>query len=222
MPMTKHTFRSPSRVILAAAGFIALASLGGCSASPWESTYNGVHLQGGGLEATHVLVRDVPWDHYEKTQSELEAMRSASDVHKDEWTAEKKEEFKAKLLKGLQVSEDPKSVEILGSSMFKSTDPIRPDNGELAKFASKIGATRVVWSNRGLGKRNVVVREPIWTYTTGSDFFRDQPDGRRRSSTYTEATTTWVPVVIEVNETAWVAYFLRVSGDGGAAASGAR
>lgn len=222
MIMTQHTIRSASRVFLAAAGLLALTALGGCSSSPWESTYNGVRLQGGGLEANHVLVRDVPWGHYEKTQEELEAMRSATDVHKDEWTAEKKEEYKSKLLKGLQVSEDSKSVEILGSSMFKSTDAIRPDSGELAKFASKIGATRVVWSNRGLGKRNVVVQEPVWTYTTGSDFFRDQPDGRRRSSTYTEATTTWVPVVIEVNETAWVAYFLRVSGDVSVASSGAR
>jgi hypothetical protein len=198
---------------------LACAALGGCAASPWESSYSGIALSGGGLGRDRIVVRDVPWDHYETTQAKLEAMRSASDVHKDEWPAEKKVEYKGTLLKGLQVSEDPSNVEILGSSMFKSTDPIRPESGDLAKFASKIGATRVVWASRGLGKRSIVVREPIWTYTTGSDFFRDQPDGRRRSSTYTEATTTWVPVVIEADQTAWVAYYLRISSDVNAAAS---
>jgi hypothetical protein len=219
MVMTRHTCRTASRAFLAAFGLFALASIGGCTTSPWESTYNGLKLEGGGLAADRVVVRDVPWERYETTQTELETMRAASTVHKDEWPAEKKAEYKTKLMQGLQVSENPSTVEILGSSMFKSTDALRPNNGELAKFASKIGATRVVWASRGLGKRSIVVREPVWTYTTGSDFFRDQPDGRRRSSTYTEATTTWVPVVIETDETAWIAYFLRIPGDVNTAAS---
>jgi hypothetical protein len=212
MTMMRHHPRRLSCLIASALGLLSLA-IGGCSASPWESSYNGMSVGGDSLSKERVLVRDVPWDRYEKAQAELESMRSASNVHKDEWPAEKKAAYKALLLSGLQVSESPAGVEILGSSMFKSTDPVRPDDGELAKFAAKIGATRVVWASRGLGKRNIVVREPIWTYTTGSDYFRDQPDGRRRSSTYTEATTTWVPVVIEADQTAWVAYFLRVQNE---------
>lgn len=223
MIMKCHQTSSSFRSVLTACALIACASFGACSTSPWESTYNGVALSGGGLAKDRIVIRDVPWAHYETSQAKLEAMRAESDVHKDEWPAEKKAEYKALLLKGLQVSEDPASVDILGSSVFTSTSNIRPDSGELAKFASKVGATRVVWASRGLGKHSVIVREPIWTYTTGSDFFRDQPDGRRRSSTYTEATTTWVPVVIEEEQSAWVAYYLRVSGDvSKAAAAGVR
>ena len=212
MIMKRHQLRRSSWLLASGLALVSL-SLGGCSTSPWESSYNGMSLGTTPLSIERIIVRDVPWDRYEKAQAELESMRSASNVHKDEWPAEKKAEYKSLLLSGLQVSEPPSGVEILGSSMFKSTEPVRPDGGELAEFAAKIGATRVVWASRGLGKRNIVVREPIWTYTTGSDYFRDQPDGRRRSSTYTEATTTWVPVVIEADQTAWVAYFLRVKNE---------
>lgn len=208
MPMTRA-----AASFLAAATVAALAALGGCSSSPWENSYNGSMLTNASLSKSRVVVRDVPWDRFESTQTSLETMRSSSKVHKDEWPAERQAEYKKQLLEGLQVSEDPASVEVLGSSMFKSTSPVRPNDGELAEFAAKIGATRVIWSSRGIGKRSIVVREPVWSYTNGSDYFREDVDGRRRASTYTESTTTWVPVVIEADETAWVAYFLRIPGD---------
>lgn len=207
MTMMRTTLR---RSPLALSLMLGLAALGGCATSPWEESYSGVTLTVAKPDAAQVVVRDVPWDRYESAQATLETMRTKSDVHKDEWSAEKKTEYKSTLLKGLQVSEDPAGVDVLGSSMFKSTEPVRPDSGELAAFASKIGANRVVWASRGLGKRNIVVREPVWSYTNGSDFYREQPDGRHRSSTYTESVTTWVPVVVDVDETAWVAYFLRI------------
>jgi hypothetical protein len=215
MVMNRHTHRrtSVSTLVSLVAVLGVSGMFGGCAASPWESSYNGVSLKGASLESTRVIVRDVPWERYESTQAKLESMRAQSDVHKDDWSEAKKNEYKALLLQGLQVQGDPAGVEILGSSMFRSTTPVRPNSGELSEFAASIGATRVVWASRGLGKRNVVVREPVWSYSTGSDLFRDQDDGSRRSSTYTESTTTWVPVVIEEDETAWVAYFLRMPGD---------
>lgn len=213
--MTRHTTRRlPVPTLVSVVATLGLAGvLGGCAASPWESSYNGIALKGASLDSGRVIVRDVPWERYESTQAKLEAMRSQSDVHKDDWSEAKKNEYKALLLQGLQVQGDPAGVEILGSSLFKSTDTVRPNGGELAEFAASIGATRVVWASRGLGKRNVVVREPVWSYSTGSDLFRDQTDGSRRSSTYTESTTTWVPVVIEAEQTAWIAYYLRMPGD---------
>lgn len=213
--MNRHTHRrtSVSTLVSLVAVLGVSGMFGGCAASPWESSYNGVSLKGASLESTRVIVRDVPWERYESTQAKLESMRAQSDVHKDDWSEAKKNEYKALLLQGLQVQGDPAGVEILGSSMFRSTTPVRPNSGELSEFAASIGATRVVWASRGLGKRNVVVREPVWSYSTGSDLFRDQTDGSRRSSTYTESTTTWVPVVIEEDETAWVAYFIRMPGD---------
>lgn len=213
--MNRHTHRRASVSTLASlVATLGLAGMfGGCAASPWESSYNGIALKGASLDSTRVIVRDVPWERYETTQAKLESMRAESDIHKDEWPEAKRNEYKALLLHGLQVSGDPAGVEILGSSLFKSTEPVRPNGGELAEFAASIGATRVVWASRGLGKHNVVVREPVWSYSTGSDLFRDQTDGSRRSSTYTESTTTWVPVVIEAEQTAWVAYFLRMPGD---------
>lgn len=208
MTMTRH-----NSTLFATFTVCVLLAVPGCSSSPWENSYNGAMLDGSSVNKDRIVVRDVPWVHFEQTQTDLENMRSATDIHKDEWPTDRQIEYKAKLLKGLQVSEAPAGIEVLGNSMFKSTSPVRPNDGELAKFAAKIGATRVVWTSRGLGKRSIVVREPVWSYASGSDFFRDEPDGRRRASTYTESTTTWVPVVIEADETAWVAYFLRIPGD---------
>ncbi len=187
-----------------------LAFLPGCqSTSPWEKNYDGVRL-GPTAQPADVTVREVPWERLANTRAELEQSIVKSDIHPDEWTAPQREQFKATLLRGLQVSEPAANVEILGRSDFKSTEHVKPNGGDLVGWAARIGANRVIWTRRGLGKVTTVTREPVWTYTSGADYFRDDVDGRRRTVTYSESTTTWVPVVIQADETAWVAYFLRV------------
>lgn len=153
-------------------------------------------------------LREAAWDRLQATLAELQAERSASDVHPDEWPAERKAEANARLLRGLQVSADPAGVDVLGRSAFHTTRPTRPDDGELERFARKIGATMVVWSGTYLGRVLTTEREPVTEYSTATRHYRDKK-GKWRSETYTVNSTIWVPVTVEADEHAWVAYFLR-------------
>lgn len=202
--------------LLLVPGVMALAGvLAGCAASPWETAYEGVRPEraAGPSAAARdaVLVRTVPWERLDEARRNIESRIIASDTHPDEWPAEKRAELKAILLRGLQVSEPPESIEILGRSEFSSTDEIRPGDGSLAAFAAALGATRVVWSSRYLGKADKIVSEPVWTHSTGTDYDRRTSAGRRRGSTfsYSDTSTAWVPVVVRADQTAWTAYFLR-------------
>ncbi len=198
----------------AAAGLGLLAGvLSGCTPSPWQQNYKG-SIEGPSTPGSRVVVRTVPW---ERLQSALDEMRSevaASDVHPDEWDAAKKLEHKARLLRGLQVSGAPDAVHVLGMSEFRTTHSVRPETDEgaqqLADTARKVGADMVVWSSRSLGKTDVVTDHPVSSWSTGSDYYRDPNDAnRRRSTSYTEHTTTWIPVRVTRDEYGFVAYFLR-------------
>lgn len=190
---------------------LMLLTLGGCEANRWESAYQGraapVVMQDHDSAAAAVRVRYVPWERIAATQQRLEAEVAASDVHPDDWGTEKREAAKAELLKGLQVSESAASVDVLGRSEFRTTDTVRVEGGELAAFAAKIGASRVVYSSTLLGKADRIVYEPVTTWTQGSDWYRNSR--RRGNAGYSEHSTSWVPVRVQADETAWVAYFLR-------------
>ena len=114
---------------------------------------------------------------------------------------------RAKLLRGLQVTEDPATVQILGRSEFQTTDPVRPDDGSLAAFARKIGATTVVWTSKYRGRRDTVVDEPVTEWRTGTI-----TTARGRHTTFTESSTVWYPVLMKEDEYAFVAFFLRQKG----------
>lgn len=194
--------------LLIASFLLAGQTLMGCESS-WERTYRLSEVAPARPAGSTVVLREVPWERLQGTLGDLHARRVSSDVHPDEWTAEQKQEAKATLLRGLQVSGDPSEVTILGRSEFRTTLPTRPDDGELESFARKMGATMVVWSSTYLGKVRTTVQEPVTSYSTGSDYGRGR-DGRRRSSTYTENSTIWVPVSVDADEHAWAAYLLRV------------
>ncbi len=186
-----------------------------CGSSHWQSTYDGVIADRDEILAPNdVVVRDVPWERLEVVLGELRAEIAASDLHPDEWAPSKKAVAKAKLLTGLQVSEPPDDVEVLGRSEFRTTDSIRPGDGQLAEFAASIGANRVIWSNRHLGKADRIEHEPVSTTSWGTGWFRT-PDDRRRIGHYQEQSTTWVPLRVKAEEYGWLAFFLRITQPGG-------
>ncbi len=200
-----------SRVLGALAPMILLPCLmvGGCaSPSPWESSYIGARPEAPLRDAPLPAVRDVSWERLASTRDELEKEVAASDSHPDQWSEDRREASRATLLKGLQVTEDPSRIQVLGRSEFSSTNNIRPDDGTLAAFGASIGASRVIWSSHFLGKADKVVSEPVTTYVTGYDWVRDRK-GRHRYEPTSYHTTTWVPVTVRANDYHWVAYFLR-------------
>lgn len=192
----------------------ALALLGGCAASPWRESFAPAAMAPPLPKGAPVQLREVPWDRIMDARRELEAEAAASDVHPDEWPPERRAAAKERLLRALQVSEPPGAVDVVGRSEFSSAAALRPETpqgaGELSRVAREVGATRVVWSRRLLGKADVIVQEPITTFSHGTDFFRDRDRRGRSSGFYSEQSTAWVPIVVRADEWAYVAYFLRI------------
>lgn len=204
-PPLARVARSACALVL---GGSALA-LGGCGGSAWESSYESAVVAPPLDERAPVIVREVPWQRVDATLAELEAQRAASDVHVDEWTSEQKDAAKERLLRGLQVSADPASVTVLGRCVFRTTAALRASDDELVRFARRVGATMVVWSRTYVGKAEVIEQAPVTEWRTGTERYRDER-GRRRTDTFTNDATIWVPVAVQRDEHAWVAYFLRV------------
>ncbi|HMN96753.1 MAG TPA: hypothetical protein PKC43_05400 [Phycisphaerales bacterium] len=195
-----------SGALLSLAAAVAGASSGGCT-TVWERNFDGAAMPPP-ISAADVRVREVPWERIDAALAELRQRLIASDVPYDEWTPEQKAAAKVTLLRGLQVTQDPARVDVLGSSQFRSTDPLRPQDGELASFAGRIGANLVVWSSRFVGKGDRVVTEPVTTFGSVG-YPRWDPISGDRWQAWGGTATTWVPVVVLADEYAWSAFFLR-------------
>lgn len=185
---------------------LLLTLLTGCSTSHWEQEFVATAPIQPLPKEADVHIREVDWDRLQRGLDDLRREAAESDVPQSEWTADQHEHAKALLLRTLQVTADPAHVDLIGRSEFRSTDHLRPDrDGQLAVLARKVGATEVVWSRRHLGKTDTIIEEPVTTYSTVHEW-----GGRRhRGQSYTESSTTWVPVVVSADEFAYVAYFLR-------------
>lgn len=190
------------------AGWILLGLLGlvlgGC-ASPWASNYRPEHQARylPEVERDKVTVRKVSWSRVGPVLGELEGIVAESDTHPDDWDQEKVDKVHAKLFTGLQISEDPSSLVLLGRSWFSTTDTIRPDDGSLARFARGIGADYAIWTSTSLGEVERIVTRPVTTHT------REFRNGRRGGRTRTGSATSYVPVVVRAEETGYIAFFIR-------------
>lgn len=189
-----------------AAVLIAFSSA--CESSSWQRHLSrGPDAAAALPETDAVRIRQVPWERIEDTLRTIRAEVAASDVHPDEWPEERRQAQKATLLRGLQISEPPESVLVVGSSEFRTTS--NPgDEESLRRVARSLGADTVVWSSRLLGKADKVIQEPVSGWTTGTVWSRDA-DGKLRPRSQNEHTTAWVPVVVRADETGYVAFFLR-------------
>lgn len=186
----------------------ALLGLCGCETSKWrQNLVVGPDTNTSLAAEAGVRVREVPWERVDATLKQLHADLAASDRHFDEWPTQQKQAHKAKLLQGLQISEPAESVRVLGQSEFKSTDNTASDPVELVKLARELGADTVVRSSKYVGKADKIVQEPVTTYSTGTVWWRD--GDHRRPDSFSEQQTTWVPVRIQADETAYIAFFLR-------------
>ncbi|GAB4385652.1 MAG: hypothetical protein Kow0022_12400 [Phycisphaerales bacterium] len=189
---------------------IGLLSLGGC-ASIWERNFESrLDVDVAPLSGqTPVYVREVPWSRVEQALAELSRMLENSDEPYEQWSPEKKREADAKLLKALQVTDPPEKVQIIGRSSFKTTERVRPDTGQLKAFARKIGADTAIWASRYVGKSERVETHPVYSSGYRHVQYYDRSADRYRTRDEYDDWTTYVPVVVEADETAWVVYYLR-------------
>ncbi len=182
--------------------------LGGC-ASLWERSFE-PRTRAALLDSpSTVTVREVSWDRLERALLELSQEQARRDIAWDEWSETEKQQADAKLLRALQISEPVEDMEVLGRSSFKTTDRIRPGDGSLERFARKIGADYAIWSRRYLGKTDRVVREPVQESGYRQIRYYDRKSKRYRTRYDYEYWTTYVPMVVKADESAWVVYYLR-------------
>jgi hypothetical protein len=181
-----------------------LVVLQGCSTSPWEREFVGVQPAAPVDTSGSVSVREVPWERLQKGLEDLHQQAVSSDVPESEWPEDRRAAAKAHLLRTLQVSQDPAQVTVVGRSEFRTTRALRPQrDGDLVDLARKAGANEVVWSRRHLGTADTIIQEPVTTFSSGHGW------SRRSRGSFSETSTTWVPVVVAADEFAYVAYFLR-------------
>jgi hypothetical protein len=214
-------------------GWLLLAGLSGCangSSSIWESSYlpstdgpretqplRSARNSAGNVVLDLIALREVPADRIDQVMADLDRAVSQSDVPRQQWTPEQKAEAHAKLLRGLQVVEDPSSVEVLGVSRFKSTETLRPereDARDIRELAAKLGAHEAVWSRRYLGKADKIVERPVTSIGAGPGWWGHRWDDRWGSghgghSDWGASTTSWVPVRVEADEVMYTVFFLR-------------
>lgn len=191
---------------------LALAApvLCACERSLWEERLTLVDAAPAARVAPEdVRVRDVPWERVEPVLAELRGEVARSDAPVEEWPVERRAEAEQKLLRALQVTAQSGATRIVASSEFRTTAFSRPDARELRALAGRIGATLVVWSSLPLGKADRVDYVPVTTWTSGNIWARRDRHGNVRSEPYNESSTTWAPVVIEADESAFLAFFLR-------------
>lgn len=195
-----------------------LASLlAGCSGpSVWQQGY--VRDERAAVaplpDSAPVRVREVPWERMGGTLRDLEQRVAASDRPPAEWSPQQQLDAKATLLRGLQVTADPASVEVVGRSEFRTTDTVVPlgaDRASLERFARSIGATDAVFAARSLGRADKIVDRPVTSTGYVSVWGSSRRDRDRWwDDSYSHSSTTWVPVKVTAEETGFVVFFLRV------------
>lgn len=201
------------RASAAIAGVAMLGAIGACTTGgAWANHYQPEVLgrvEGTGpvLRAQDVEVREVAWDRMEAALN-VERRAGLGDVHPRDWSDQTRAPERAALLRELQVP-DPTAATILGRATFTSTEVATKK--DLIERARKVGANRVVVSTRPLGQREVIRDEPVTTTSTGTRWStRRDRDGRYRHESYSESSTTYVPIVIDADLIQYAAYFLRV------------
>ncbi|MBL8764674.1 MAG: hypothetical protein JNM07_10440 [Phycisphaerae bacterium] len=191
-------------VLLLAPGIVP-----GCSPSLWESEFksNGAPAPPLARDAA-VRLREVPWERLQGALGELRAQVASSDVHPDDWSPAQRADAHARLLRGLQITSDPAAVQVLGRSEFRTTSRVRPSDPQLEQFARRVGATTVIWTSTYTGKADSIEQEPVNEWRTGTITDRLNRE-RRADAFYSDNATIWIPVVVQKDEYAWMAYFLR-------------
>ncbi len=183
-------------------------ALAGCS-NVWQESYQPFVGVPELDSQSRVTVREIPWRRMESALREQEEMLAQSDVHWEEWSDEQRREANGKLLKALQISDDPERVTLVGVSSFRTTDRVTPWDGSLAEFARQQGAHYAVWADRYLGKAETIVTRTVWSDSNDYITYEDATGEDRRASRR-RSTSTDVPLVVEKDETGYTAFFLRV------------
>ncbi len=201
--------RAISALVLAMAALLLPA----CT-SIWQDAYRPSPLAAGAAALRYpgehpVIVREAPWERVESALHELEEQEAASDTHVSEWSVEQRQAATTRLLIALQLHDSPENTVLLGHSSFATTDVVRPEDGTLEAMARRMGADYAIWTSRYLGQGTRVVDRPVPIHRSGWGHFYDREDHVWRHRYYSDFDTAWVPIVVEADRFAFIAFFVR-------------
>jgi hypothetical protein len=187
--------------------------VGGC-ASPWEANFdpNSDAVSAKFPASSSVEVRTIPFERYERyvqaeRQRRITSTTAPQDLSEQERLAEK-----GRLLETLQLKDRADEIDVLGWSEFTYDEPLKPNDPKLVDFAKKIGADYVVIASTYTGQVTRTEDRAITTYSQGfTTFRRGRGAGRRGAfpSSYSDQTTTWVPVQVTRDQYFYEAVYLR-------------
>lgn len=186
--------------------FVVPCILGACTSSPWSQTVeapfaHSAEMLDAPVPATDVHVQHIPWQRMDTALHVFDDAIAASDVHATQWTYQEQLDLGGSLRTMLQLPDDM-TLAPIAVTRFTSTRQLSGGN-TLAAAASQVGADIAVWSRVDAGEADIIVREPITEYTTGSVKIEGTWE------TYTETSTAWVPVPSRVRQWKYAAMFLR-------------
>ena len=191
--------------------FVAGISCAGC-ASPWEKNFEpNPDLSGPKLPpTTSVESRTIPFERYQHYVEDERRRRIQSSTAPQDLSAEDRLADKNRLLETLQLKERGDEIEVLGWSEFNTDEKLSPNDPKLRKFAEKIGADIVVIASTYAGQVTRVEDRPVTTYSHGFTTFA-HAHGRRGAvgGTYSDQTTSRVPVQVTEDQFFYEAIFLR-------------
>jgi hypothetical protein len=182
----------------------------GC-ANPWAANFQpNPAYRGRGFPPTEsVQVRTIDYERFRRYAERERELSIQSTTAPEDLSADEQLASRKRLLEALQIPDPGDHVMVLGWSEFSTTDKLDPYSKPLRDFAHKIGADYVVVTSAYLGPVTTVVREPVTTYTHGYTTVAPDRRGRPRSLSYSDTSTTWVPVSVTEDAYYYRAFFLR-------------
>lgn len=202
------TIRSPASAL---AMILLGSSLLGC-ASPWASNYHANPAWRGQAFAPTdaVQVRTVEYERVRQYAEREREMRIQSTTAPEDLSPDQQLAARRRLLEALQLPLPAEQAIVLGWSEFASTEPLDPNDRKLTEFARERGADYVVVTQAYQGPVTSIVREPVTTYSHGyTTIGPGRRGGRFRNVSYSDTSTTWVPVQITEDSYYNQAFFIR-------------
>jgi nucleotide-binding universal stress UspA family protein len=184
--------------------------LTGC-ANPWQSNYraNPMYRDVRFSTTEDVQIRTVEYERFQQYAERERQIRIESTVAPQDLPREEQLAARQRLLDALQIPEPADRTIVLGWSEFTETQRLDPHERPLSDFARRRGADYAVVTSAYRGPVTTVVREPVTTYSHGWVTGTPVRRGRVRSTTFTDTSTTWVPMQITEDAYFYQAFFLR-------------
>jgi hypothetical protein len=185
-----------------------VSTLWGC-ASPWERSFvPSPFLEGRKFpKVEHVQIRTVEFERLQRYAAAEKKLRVESATAPQDLSPDEQLQAKNRLLETLQLPDRGEEVEILGWSEFVDVERMDANDPRLEEFARKIGANVVVVAAEYAGRVQRTIDRPMTTFSHGYTTAAGRRGGR--SISYSDTSTTWVPVNVIEDQYFYTAAFLR-------------